>query len=113
MSPKIEKLLFDMRYAAVGIRTFIEGKSLETFQNDLVFRLAVERQFEIIGEAMARLTSIAPEFADRITDRRKIISFRNVIAHGYDIIDYAQMWRIIHEELPTLEKELKILSNEP
>jgi uncharacterized protein with HEPN domain len=107
--PEITSLLFDIQHAAGGIVLFTTGKSLDDYKNDRMLRSAVERQFEIIGEAMTRLRAKSPELMERITDHRKIISFRNVLIHGYDTINDEITWRIVIEKLPVLQRELEEL----
>ena len=65
---------------------------------------AVERQFEIIGEALVGLRRIAPEVAAMIPDISQIIGFRNVLAHAYDDVDSVEVWGTIQNDLPTLRK---------
>src|SRR5687768_17219476 len=69
----------------------------------------MERQFEIIGEALNRLLRVDPDTAARISEHRRIIGFRNVLIHGYDAVDNAITWRIIQEKLPVLLAELGVL----
>ncbi|MCH8549237.1 MAG: DUF86 domain-containing protein [Balneolaceae bacterium] len=79
------------------------GKSYEEFQKDRVLQLAIEREFEIIGEALYRLEKVEPDkLADRIPEYRKIIDFRNILAHGYDIIDEAVVWDFVQNKVPKL-----------
>ncbi len=68
-------------------------------------RSAVERQFEIVGEAMARLERHDAATAEKITGIRGIIGFRNQIAHGYDTLDLANVDAVIRDFLPILLKE--------
>jgi len=111
MSPEIRKSLFDMHNALLGIELFTQGKTVRDLEDDLMLRLAVERQFEIIGEALNRLRKADPSIAERISDARGIIRFRNVLSHGYDNIDQSITWRIITEKLPVLKGDLeKLLS---
>jgi len=74
-----------------------------------MLRAAVERQFEIIGEALRRLERDAPSVFLSITDGRKIIDFRNLIAHGYDVLDNHNVWQIAKNNLPTLHHETSVL----
>ncbi|HEX8323207.1 MAG TPA: HepT-like ribonuclease domain-containing protein [Tepidisphaeraceae bacterium] len=110
MPPEIEKLLFDMRSAALGIRAYIGAKTFAEYLDDPMLRHAVERQFEIIGEAMTRLRRIDPQAMLRITDASHIIAFRNRLIHGYDVIDHNAIWTIIRDKLPQLITELKTIS---
>jgi uncharacterized protein with HEPN domain len=82
---------------------------LADYEHDELLRSAVERQFEIIGEAMARLVQADPAAATRITDFRKISRFRNVLIHGYDSVDSLITWDIIETKLIVLRQELDTL----
>ena len=62
----------------------------------------MERQFEIIGEALNRLSKEAPDLARRVPDLRKIVGFRNVLIHGYAVIDDGRVWEIVTTLLPPL-----------
>ena len=76
--------------------------------NPLV-RSAVERQFEIIGEALNQLSKVAPNIAHRIPHIRDIIGFRNVLIHGYAAIDDARVWHIAQTSLPGLRDAVSAL----
>ena len=93
MQPKTPKLLDDVRDAAAFIRQVTDGKTLGVYGADRLLRQAVERNFEIIGEAISRLARVDPDIAARIGDHPQIIAFRNVLIHGYDLIDHAQLAR--------------------
>ncbi len=112
MQRKSPKWLEDIRSAASFILEAAAGKTLQDYQSDRMFRAAVERHFEIIGEAMNRLAHEDPETASRIGDYPRIIAFRNVLIHGYDLVDDAQVWKIIRENLPTLSRQAEGLLNE-
>jgi len=73
---------------------------------DIVLRSAVERQFEIIGEALAQLARIDAATAQKVPDLRQIIGFRNVLIHGYATVDPARVWRVIADNLPPLRAAL-------
>ncbi len=109
MPPETAKLLWDMLAAAKRIETFTGGKSFEDYQRDEMLRSAVERQFEIIGEAMTRLLKSDAVIAACITDNRKITGFRNTLIHGYDAIDDKISWGIVEHKLPVLRAELEKL----
>ena len=95
-------LLEDIHRAGSRINEAVIGQSLATYNATWLIKSAVERQFEIIGEALARLERSDPELALLIADYRKIIGFRNRITHGYDDISDAQVWEIIDTFLPDL-----------
>ncbi|HEY2584153.1 MAG TPA: HepT-like ribonuclease domain-containing protein, partial [Tepidisphaeraceae bacterium] len=86
-----------------------QGNAKNKRHTHRMLRSAVERQCEIIGEAMTRLRAKSPELVERVTDYRKIISFRNVLIHGYDTVSDEITWRIVVEKLPILQRELEEL----
>ena len=106
MPPEIAKLLLDMKHAAQRIERFAQGKTFEDYQQDDLLRSAIERQFEILGEAMMRLNKCAPAVASRISDYRKISGFRNALVHGYDSIDDTISWGVVTTKLAILTMEL-------
>lgn len=106
MQPKTPKLLEDIRDAAAFIREAVAGKTLADYQRDRLLRQAIERNFEIIGEAMNQLAQSDAPVADRISKSRRIIDFRNVLIHGHDLIDHRIVWSTIEEELPLLLAEV-------
>ncbi|MDZ7755034.1 DUF86 domain-containing protein [Rhodohalobacter sp.] len=103
MPHKTKKLLLDISLSCQEIMVFIDGKSFGDFQEDRMLQLAIEREFEIIGEALYRLSRIEEAaLSEKIPEYRKIIDFRNIIAHGYDIIDEAAMWDFAVNRVPEL-----------
>ena len=84
--------LADVERAGADIKRFIDGITRNGYLRDELTQAAVERKFEIIGEALNRLHGSHPEYAARIPDLRRIIDFRNVLAHGYDSIMPANVW---------------------
>jgi len=108
MPHKTRKLLLDISLACNEILDFIDGKKFEDFQENRMFQLAIEREFEIIGEALHRLYQIEEDTLDeKIPEYRKIIDFRNIIAHGYDIIDEAAMWDFAVNRVPELLEKVE------
>lgn len=108
MPPETLKLLKDMKDAADDVIAFSGGCSLEEFLNNKEKRMAIERGFEIIGEALAQLRKLNSAVAESFTDWRAIIGFRNVLIHGYGQVDHAKTWDIVQSELPILHRELAI-----
>jgi len=106
MQPESPKLLEDIRRAADSLLQFTAGKSLQDYSDDALLRSAVERQFEIIGEALTRLARVDPDTASRITDYRRIIAFRNILIHGYDAIDNAVVWDVVQGNLKVLHGQV-------
>jgi uncharacterized protein with HEPN domain len=112
MKPRTPKLLEDIRDASEFILKSTSGLTLNQFEKDRLLRQAVERNFEIIGEALNRLSRSDPETAARTGDIQRIISFRNILIHGYDIIDNEIVWLIIQDNLPGLLANVKDLLKE-
>ena len=85
--PKV--LLEDIRLAAADVEEFTRGRTLDDFKTNELLRSAVERKFIVIGEALVRLEKLDAEWANKLMDFRKIVGFRNVLVHGYEMIDDA------------------------
>ena len=102
MADEVLKHLYDVREAAMAIRAFTAGKSGADYEQDELLRSAVERKFEVIGEALGRIGRNAPGVLTQIREHRSIISFRNILAHGYDAIDDVVVWAILQDDLPAL-----------
>ncbi len=109
MRLEIKKYLYDIQYAIGLLREFTGDKKFADYERDTMMRSAVERQFEIIGEAMAQLAKLDPALASRISNYQRIISFRNVLIHGYADVDNRLVWDVIKTNLPTLAREINIL----
>lgn len=109
MRREAKKYLFDIATAARRFMSFTEGKTFQDYQDDAMLRSAVERQFEIIGEALAQLARLDMELAAHITDYRRIIAFRNILIHGYTQIDDLLVWDIVETKLPLLHHQVASL----
>ena len=107
---KIKKLLFDILSSIGNIDTYVgEKKLFSDYANDQMVQHAVERNIEIIGEAVNKLLVINPNV--KITNARRIVDARNKIIHGYDEIENVQVWGIVINHLLTLKiKGEKLLS---
>ncbi|ETX00587.1 MAG: hypothetical protein ETSY1_10705 [Candidatus Entotheonella factor] len=101
--------LHDIREAAGAIFRFASGKTFEDYEQDELLRSGIERKFEIIGEALNRVRRDTPAILDQIREHRSIISFRNILAHGYDSIDNRIVWGIINEDLGDLLEDVEQL----
>ncbi len=101
-----------MAEACELIESFVAGKSFDDYAADALLRSGVERQFEILGEALSRLLQIAPELSNRISDTRRIISFRNRLIHGYASVADEIVWGVIEANLEKLKDEVKLLLEE-
>jgi uncharacterized protein with HEPN domain len=82
----------------------------EIYQNDLRTKRAVERNIEIIGEAMSRI--LKEDNHIEISNSRKIVDVRNRIIHGYDSVSDDVIWGIVIKNLPVLQKEIEVLLGE-
>jgi uncharacterized protein with HEPN domain len=102
MRLEARKYLFDMQHAADSIRRFCAGKTFAQYQVDELLQAAVERKLGIIGEALGKLHTEAPEAAQRIPEYRRIIAFRNIIVHGYANVDDRIVWGVIEADLDAL-----------
>lgn len=109
MRLETKKLLEDIRQASEHILEFTKGKTLSDYTGDVLLRSGVERQFEIIGEALNRLAKAEPDVADQIRHYRRVISFRNVLIHGYDVVEDPVVWDVITNNLPALYEQVRIL----
>ena len=98
------KYLWDVQHAAEQIVQFTTGRNLDDYLADGMLKAAVERQFQIIGEALARLRRVAPDIAALIPDLREIIDFRNLLVHAYDGVDAPRVWGFIEANLPPLQR---------
>jgi uncharacterized protein with HEPN domain len=101
--------LWDARAAADAIAAFVAGRTFEHYKSDLLLRSAVERQFEIVGEALNQLSRTAPDLVAQVPDSARIIAFRNILIHGYAIVDDESVWRATQENLPALRAALDAL----
>ena len=111
MKFEIKKYLYDILSAANEIEKFVNNLSfLEYDKNSLVIA-GVERKFEIIGEALNKIYIIDSEFIENISEYRRIIGFRNILAHGYDVIENKIVWDAIKNHLPCLKSEVESLIN--
>ena len=104
--------LLDALDAARAIQTFVSGRTEEEYRNDRLLRSAVDREFEVVGAALNRLRRDDEAVAARIPDLAEIIGFRNVLIHGYDIVDRGAVWKAILVEIPPLVASLSALLSE-
>jgi uncharacterized protein with HEPN domain len=102
------KLLADIEEAILSIDQHLEGKRIyEEYINNKTKRRAVERELEIIGEAISKLLKINPDIS--ITHGRIIVDLRNRVIHAYDTVDEIIIWKIIMKDIPVLLAEVQRL----
>lgn len=106
MRPDFRKYVWDALHAAELVRDFTRGQSFEDYQFNAMLRSAVERQFEIIGEALNQLSKVDPQAAARIPELGRIVAFRNILIHGYAAVDDALVWQVLVDKLPGLRQAL-------
>ncbi len=109
MELQTKKLVYDLDQAVQRITDFVHGRTFEDYTQDSLLRSAVERQFEIIGEALSRLHKVNPDIVGQILDYQRIIAFRNVLAHGYDTVSDQTVWDIIAQRVPVLRAEIDLI----
>ena len=112
MDERILKWLFDIQIAIDEIDGFFLGKERDfnEYKKNLMLKRAVERNLEIIGEAVNRIIKKQPDFP--ISDSYLIIGTRNRIIHGYDVISDDLIWSILENNLPKLKNEVSQLLGE-
>lgn len=99
------KYLFDILQSIEAIDVHLSGiDTFDKYSANITVQRAVERELEIIGEAMNRLTEAQPDMP--ISDTRKIIATRNRIIHGYDSVDNSIVWNVVRKNIPVLRKEI-------
>lgn len=112
MDNSIKTWLYDILNSINEIESyFVETtKMFEIYQNDLKTKRAIERNIEIIGEAMSRI--LKENNSIEISNSRKIVDVRNRIIHGYDSVSDDVIWGIVIKNLPVLKTEVSQLINE-
>jgi uncharacterized protein with HEPN domain len=109
MRLEAKKYLYDMQQGASLLAEFVAGRTFADYQADAMLRAAVERQFEIIGEALSKLARLDADVAARVSEHRRIIAFRNILIHGYADVDHRLVWDIVETKLPLLCSEVEAL----
>ncbi|MBK7127872.1 MAG: DUF86 domain-containing protein [Crocinitomicaceae bacterium] len=109
MRPEILKYILNIESVIQEIESIktTSSNDFSIFQKDIVLQRAVERDLEIIGEALRKLFSYKPSI--QITFAKKIIGIRNIIAHAYDSVDCELILSIIQKDIPILSNEIKLI----
>lgn len=109
MQLEAKKYLYDMKKACDLLSQFTNGVTFEKYDKDVLLQSAVERQFEILGEALNYLLRVAPELEEQISECGKIIGFRNMLIHGYAKVSNAVVWSILETKFPVVKEEVENL----
>ncbi len=105
MNESTRECLNDIVATVEELLGFVSGMTYRQYVSDRKTQAAVERKFEIVGEALNRLSRVDPEALAQIRHYRSIISFRNLLAHGYDSVDDRVVWGIIESDLDQLTSD--------
>lgn len=114
MDERILKWSFDIKLAIEEIESYFESSEMNFFKykENLMLKRAVERDLEIIGEAINRIVKRDPSFEEKITNTKAIIGLRNQVIHAYDNISDENIWSILINHLPKLKAEIEILTQD-
>jgi uncharacterized protein with HEPN domain len=107
MQLKILKYILDIQSIIQEIDT-IKAKTnnnFNSFKSDIILQRAIERDLEIIGEAIKKMIEIDATL--NITSSKNIIGLRNIISHAYDSVEPEMIWGIIQNNIPVLAKEIE------
>jgi len=108
MPHRIEKYLYDIKESIDSIDEYLGDKrDFFEYKRNKLLRRGVERELEIIGEAINRILEIDPNI--EISEARRIVDLRNWVIHGYDKVDDTIIWGIISRDLPKLKKQVEKL----
>lgn len=108
MDDEIKKYLFDIHLSINSIKEYVpEYIEYSEYSANKMMKRAVEREFEIIGEALNNILKILPTIS--IANSRRIVDFRNHLIHGYSTISDMVVWGIIKKDLIILESEISSL----
>ena len=94
--------LYDIIQSCQNIRKFTANIDFQTYATYLLIKSAVERQFITIGEALNRINRLDPVMYNQIPHAERVIGFRNIIVHGYDIVSDQLVWQIVQAHLSEL-----------
>ena len=101
--------LLDIVDACDAITDLLVGVDLDRYRATRPIRSAVEREFILIGEAVASLLRLDPDLSERISHARMIVNFRNQLAHEYAAVSDAVVWAIATNEVAVLRGECRIM----
>lgn len=103
--------LWDIVDASRAIADGVLGRTYADFEQDRMFRRAIERELTIVGEAVSQMTRTYPETRDAIGPVRRLVGFRNVLIHEYGDVKNDVVWAIVVDEVPQLLERCQALLN--
>lgn len=109
MNVQVRKRLFDAIQACLAIEQFTAGANFEEYLANAMMRSAVERQIEIIGEALNMALHADSSLAEVLPEAYKIVGMRNRIIHGYDSVDDMIVWDVVETKIGPLRHQLEQL----
>lgn len=111
MDSEIKTWLYDILQSINEIDSYYEDKPkiFSEYLSDIKTKRAIERNLEIIGEAVNRIRKKDRKF--KLTNSDKIVATRNRIIHGYDVISDDMIWSIVINHLPKLKEEISGMLN--
>jgi len=109
MQPDSAKYLWDALTAADLAASFVHGKTFKEYRGDSLLRSAMERQLQVIGEALSQLARRDSATAALVPDLGRIVAFRNMLVHAYATIDDKIVWGLVETRLPDLRETLRTL----
>jgi uncharacterized protein with HEPN domain len=112
MNDETKRRLLDALEACRAIQNFSAGTDYLSFLSNELLRAALERKFEILGEALNRAEQSDPELAERLPELRRIIGMRNKIIHGYDAVDEEILWDAVQFNALTLIDQISAILGE-
>lgn len=112
MQPRSAALLWDVLTAVQRIQGFVAAKTWDHYAADVLLRSAVERQFEVAGEAMSVLRKLDPATAERVPNARKMVGMRNILIHGYAQVNNETVWQAATTDLGEVVAVVRDLLNE-
>jgi uncharacterized protein with HEPN domain len=108
MQPNLKMYLLDISNSIESIYEYLgENPDFDKYENNKILRRAVEREIEIIGEAINRILKINPVID--ISNAKRIVDLRNLVIHAYDSVDNIIIWGVINKDLPLLKNQVDAL----
>lgn len=101
----VKKYLYDVQQSIDSIYEYLgEKRDFFEYEHNKLLRRAVERELEIIGEAVKHLLEL--DSTIKIDNARRIVDLRNFVIHGYDKVDNVIIWGILSKDLPKLKQQV-------